>query len=227
LSVTEAGGAGELLLAACLLLFVFLLFESELILSGVSWAWTTGTLATLRIHHTRTTLTSWASTTLHLCHLHLLHLLHLHWVHSTWATHHLGVRRAIATVHTLVHHLLLHLLHLHRVHTTHGSHGVTGHTTTGLLLGEGLLHGLEVLLHSLPVLSHHGRGHGAVATLALHVSTVIVIIVAATLATVTVVVEFVELVPAAELLVAVASIIITHVTTRLSTLDFNLLAENL
>jgi hypothetical protein len=215
-----------LLLAACLLLFVLLLFESELILSGVSWAWN-GTLATLRVHHTRTTLTSWASTTLHLCHLHLLHLLHLHWVHTTWTTHHLRVRGAIATVHTLIHHLLLHLLHLHRVHATHGSHGVARHTTAGLLLSESLLHGLEVLLHSLPVLSHHSRRHGAITALSLHVSAAVIVVVAATLAAVVAIVELVKLVSASELLAAIAAVVVAHVATGLGALDFNLLAEDL
>jgi hypothetical protein len=86
---------------------------------------------------------------------------------------------------------------------------------------------LEVLLHSLPVLSHHSRRHGAVAALALHVSAAVVVVVAAALATVAIIAELVELVSTAELFVTVASIIVAHVATGLSALDFNLLAKDL
>jgi hypothetical protein len=213
-----AAKAGLLLHAALLLLFVFLLFESELVLRGVSGSWclrgraVSNTL--LRIEASSGALRARAAATTH-------HGLHGHWVHAAGSAHHiLRIRGPSVAVHAAAHHLRLHLLHLHWVHAAHGSHGAGHATAAGLLLSEILLHLLEILLHALPVLSHHGRGHGTVGTL---LRGVLLVIVASV--TIISVVTVVELVVAAELLVA--AIVVAHVATWLGTLDLDRLTQNL
>jgi hypothetical protein len=166
---------------------------------------------------------------LHLRHLHLLHLLHLHWVHTTGTTHHLRVWRSGAAVHALTHHLLLHLLHLHWVHAAHCGHGVAWHATACLLLSKGLLHGLEVLLHTLPILGHHGRRHRTVPALGLHIASAVIEAASSSspLTTIAAIVELVELIAATKFLAAITAIIIAHVAAGLGALDFDLLAEDL
>lgn len=79
------------------------------------------------------------------------------------------------------------------------------------------MHLLEVLLHTLPVLRHHGWSHAAIAALLLILLLIIKVsaVVAITVA---------ELVTAKLL---VAAVIVAHVTSWLSSLDLDGLAENL
>jgi hypothetical protein len=154
----------------------------------------------------------------------LHHGLHGHWVHAAGAAHHvLGVGGARVAGAAAAHHLRLHGLHGHWVHAAHG----VGHAAAAALLGEGLLHLLEVLLHALPVLGHHGGGHGAIGTLLGSALLVIVAASAVVVAAVTVaaLVAVVELVVAAELLVA--AVVVAHVASGLGALDLDGLAENL
>jgi hypothetical protein len=200
-----------LLHPALLLLLVFLLLEGELVLRGVSWSLGAG----VRAHHTL--LIHAAASLGH-------HGLHGHWVHAAGSAHHVlrvGGACVATSIGATAHHLRLHLLHWHWVHAAHGTHG--GHAA-GLLLGEVLLHLLEVLLHALPVLGHHGGGHAGLAALCLGVLLVVIATVVAVVAVVTLI-TVVELVVASELLVA--TIIVTHVASRLGTLDLDGLTEDL
>lgn len=215
-----AAEAGLLLLAAGLLLFVFLLFEGKLVLGSVSGGGGgRGKLGVLTV-----AVAGVAGVGLHLVHLHhlllLLHLLHLHWVHAAAGpavgAHHLGVGRAVAAGHRGAHHLLLHGGHGHWIHAAHAA--------AGLLLDEVLLHGLEVLLHALPVLGHHGRAHTAVA--ALRALILLIIVAAAIVVVVTSIVTVVELVASTELLI-VPTFVVAHVASGLGALNFDRLAENL
>lgn len=204
----RAAEAALLLHAALLLLLVLLLLEGELFLRGVSWSLLIA--AWVRVRHTCVSARSAGTAGAPLTH----HGLHLHWIHAAAAHHVLRVRGPCVAVHpAAIHHC--HLLHLHGIHPAHGAHAATH---AALLLGEVLLHLLEVLLHALPVLGHHGRRHIAGGALGLSVGRVVE---AAVVAALVVVIELV----AAEFLVA--TIIVAHVASRLSTLDFDGLAEDL
>jgi hypothetical protein len=182
-----------------------LLFEGQLFLRVVGWA------RPGRAHHVLV-----SSKPCSRLLLHLLHLLHLHLLHHGGV--HLGLRigAAILAIHAAHH--VLHLLHHCWVHL--GPHATHGHGIlhAALLLRSNLLlHLLKVLLHTLPVLGHHGWAHSlGVASASL---LILLLIIEASSA----VVAIPEFATAAKLLV----LFLAHVAAGLCTLDFNRLSEDL
>jgi hypothetical protein len=197
-----------------------LLLESLLLL------WTELTLATAGVGwaHGWSVASPHPHSVVHAVHstlLHIHHLLHHLGVHALHVAH---VRvRAVPSLHLLL--LLHHLHHLHllRIHThvahaahaAHAAHHVGGHL---------LLHHGEVLLHSLPVLGHHLRGHAGI--VASHHVRILVGCILCGLVIVVASKTFVspKFSPPTT---STKVIFFTHLTSRLSTLDLDGLAENL
>lgn len=215
-----------------LLSLILLLFKSVLVGSRACWS--------CRSRRTETTTVRWAlialtalpalSTLLHAHHSHhlrhLLHLLRVHVVHrSIVRPRRLRVRRAIRRLayrlllllllRLLHRHHLLHLLHHHRVHlSTHGCHGIHLCLLVGHVAGDGLLHHLEILLHSLPILCHRSRTHPIHHRI---LTLLLLVVVEALVVLLTVILAAIELVSAK----LPATIFFAHIAPRLCSLHLD------
>lgn len=121
--------------------------------------------------------------------LHGSHLLHHGWIHPL-------------TLHHLLHHRVVH-------------HGHLIHAATHVVRRHLLLHHLEVLLHLLPVRSHHGRSHLVTATIGIRshllLSAILAVLVLLSL-------------PAK--LTTPSVVLLTHVAAWLGSLDLDWLAAD-
>jgi hypothetical protein len=118
-----------------------------------------------------------------------------------------------------------HLLHHLGVHTTSAAHH--GVATSAHASSQLLLHHLEVLLHALPVLSHHSRTHVVTShtsgTALLH-ATLLARIETTLLTTETL---FLEATAVVVIVVAAVVFVAAQVASGLSLLDFDVLAQDL